>query len=66
MNPKDVENLRRYYGYYQGVSEGQPYVPWEDWETTVWEYVKKLEKEVLSLRKCIEEHRSSHSASARG
>lgn len=53
MNPKDIENLRKELGYYQGVSAEQPYVPWEEWEEVVWAYVEKLEKEVLSLRECI-------------
>ena len=48
MNPK--EELRTEFGYYKEVSDGQSCVPWEDWEDAVWEYVQKLEQEVLKLR----------------
>ena len=30
--------------------DGQPCVPWDDWEYVAWQYIQKLEQEVLYLR----------------
>ena len=52
MNPKDIEDLRKEFGYYPPNPED--YRP-ENWEKYVFSYVEKLEEEVISLRECIDE-----------
>ena len=60
MNPKDVEELRRELGYYPLNLED--YNP-DNWEDYIWDYIEKLEQEVIRLREQLLEVRKGYAQS---
>ena len=43
--------------------DGQPCVPWDDWEYVAWQYIQKLEQEVLKLRDQLAEVQKGYAES---